>query len=235
MDFFKSLEDWYSIYRFASPVNNEYTLLSRDTVINTPVGGFTFRFEYLGTRLADENLQTAVGNFDCKKFSLKWKVSVLLLPPPLPPVEVLSTENTLWIAPDLWIVQDLIPTNNIDLSFFGVDPFSIPGLMTEIEGVTNIKEEFLSPETFYLSQNYPNPFNPSTKIKFRISSASGGEFVKLKVYDVLGNEIATLVNESKPVGTYEILWNAENLPSGVYLYKLTAGNLVETKKMLLLK
>jgi DNA recombination-dependent growth factor C len=103
------------------------------------------------------------------------------------------------------------------------------------DDIVSVNYEETPLHDFVLKQNYPNPFNPSTKIKFRISSASGGEFVKLKVYDVLGNEIATLVNESKTVGTYEILWNAENLPSGVYLYKLTAGNLVETKKMLLLK
>lgn len=235
LDFFKSLEDWYPTYRFASAINSVDTLVSRDTVINTPIGGFTFRFEYFSTRLQDEALQTAIGNFNCKKFFLKWKVSVLLLPPPLPPTEVISTKDTIWIAPDYWIVQDIIPTNHIDLSFFGVDPFSIPGLKTEIEAVTNIEEEFAPPEAFYLSQNFPNPFNPSTKIKFRISSASGGGFVNLKVYDVLGNEIATLVSENKPAGTYEVNWNAENIPSGVYFYKLTAGNLIETKKMLLLK
>ena len=71
-----------------------------------------------------------------------------------------------------------------------------------------------------------------TKIKYQIPDLS---FVTLKVYDILGNELKTLVNEEKPVGTYELNWNAVNLPSGVYLYKLQAGHYAETKKMLLIK
>ena len=81
-------------------------------------------------------------------------------------------------------------------------------------------------------QNYPNPFNPSTTIKFQIPNSS---FVNLKVYDVLGNEVATLVNEEKPAGTYQLSFDASNLSSGIYFYKLQAGNIVETKKMILLK
>jgi hypothetical protein len=93
---------------------------------------------------------------------------------------------------------------------------------------------------FYLDQNYPNPFNPSTIIKYTISNviASGtkqSQQVLLKVYDILGNEIATLVNEEKPAGTYEIEFNGTGLSSGVYLYKLQAGDFVATKKMILMK
>jgi enterochelin esterase family protein len=94
------------------------------------------------------------------------------------------------------------------------------------------------PEGFILYQNYPNPFNPSTTIKFSIPEIS---FVTLNVYDVLGNEIAILVNEEKPVGEYEVKFptietrHASPLPSGIYFYLLKAGVYVETKKMLLLK
>jgi hypothetical protein len=88
------------------------------------------------------------------------------------------------------------------------------------------------PLSFNLSQNYPNPFNPSTKIKYQIPELS---FVTLKVYDVLGNEVAALVNEEKPVGSYELEFNATSLPSGIYFYRLQAGSFVETKKMVLLK
>ncbi len=90
---------------------------------------------------------------------------------------------------------------------------------------------------FILFQNHPNPFNPSTKIKYSISSNVKGETknVVLKVYDILGNEIETLVNEEKPPGTYEVTWNAANLPSGVYFYQLRTGNFLETKKMILLR
>jgi|WetSurSiteA1Bulk_404760.scaffolds.fasta_scaffold04367_1 hypothetical protein len=97
---------------------------------------------------------------------------------------------------------------------------------------------------FKLEQNYPNPFNPSTKIKFTIPSVIASEtkqsyLVTLKVYDVLGNEIATLVNEEKPAGEYEVEFNTssiKHLPtSGVYFYQLRAGDFVETKKMILIK
>jgi hypothetical protein len=98
--------------------------------------------------------------------------------------------------------------------------------------ITDVEEEAPKPLTFSLIQNYPNPFNPSTKIKYSISQSSQ---VQIKVFDILGNEIETLVNEEKPVGTYELTWNAEALPSGVYFYQLKAGSFVETKKMLLLK
>jgi sugar lactone lactonase YvrE len=85
---------------------------------------------------------------------------------------------------------------------------------------------------YSLEQNYPNPFNPSTSIQYRVSSNSN---VSLKVYDVLGNEVATLVNEEKPAGSYEVKFDASGLSSGIYFYKLSAGSLVETKKMILLK
>jgi len=85
---------------------------------------------------------------------------------------------------------------------------------------------------FKLHQNYPNPFNPSTKISWQSSVSS---WQSLKIYDVLGNEIATLVDEYKPAGSYEVEFNAGNIPSGIYFYKLTAGSFTQTNKMLLLK
>jgi hypothetical protein len=87
-------------------------------------------------------------------------------------------------------------------------------------------------DDFSLEQNYPNPFNPSTAIRYQVSGSSN---VSLKVYDVLGNEVATLVNEEESAGSYEVNFNAAGLSSGIYFYKLQAGILVETKKMILLK
>ena len=96
------------------------------------------------------------------------------------------------------------------------------------------------PTEFALEQNYPNPFNPSTTFRYSIPTQSK---VVIKVYDILGNEIATLMDEEKSVGTYELTWNAANLPSGVYFYQLRAVDpstssgqgFINTKKMLLLK
>ncbi|HSW54311.1 MAG TPA: T9SS type A sorting domain-containing protein [Ignavibacteriaceae bacterium] len=85
---------------------------------------------------------------------------------------------------------------------------------------------------FSLSQNYPNPFNPTTSLQYAIGSR---QFVTLKVYDLLGREVATLVNEEKSAGEYEVEFNAATLPSGIYFYQLKAGQYSETKKMILLK
>jgi hypothetical protein len=97
---------------------------------------------------------------------------------------------------------------------------------------TNVENDKALPTEFNLAQNYPNPFNPSTSIKYQVSGISQ---VSLKVYDVVGNEVATLVNEFKPAGSYEIEFNASMYSSGIYFYKLQAGSFVETKKMMFLK
>ncbi|MGB5287070.1 MAG: T9SS type A sorting domain-containing protein [Ignavibacteriaceae bacterium] len=106
-----------------------------------------------------------------------------------------------------------------------------------ITGLDNLETV---PSEFVLEQNYPNPFNPSTQIKYTIpsviaSDAKQSQIVTLKVYDVLGNEVATLVNEEKPAGSYEVSFNASSLSSGIYFYKLQAEGFVETKKMLMIK
>jgi hypothetical protein len=95
-------------------------------------------------------------------------------------------------------------------------------------------------DDFSLEQNYPNPFNPSTTIRYTISSVIASatkqsQMVTLKVYDVIGNEVSTLVNEEKSAGSYEVKFNASELSSGIYFYKLQAGSLIETKKMILLR
>jgi len=88
------------------------------------------------------------------------------------------------------------------------------------------------PEKFELSQNYPNPFNPSTNLEFRISNL---EFVSLKVYDIAGKEVATLVNEIKPAGRYQVKFDGSNLGTGVYFYKIEAGSFSAVKRMILIK
>ena len=108
------------------------------------------------------------------------------------------------------------------------------GSASAVINLTGIDEELvgLSPEAFTLYNNYPNPFNPATKIRYAISQAT---FTSLKVYSILGEEVATLINEEKTPGIYEVNFYGINLTSGTYLYKLQAGSYVETKKMILLK
>ncbi|RPI71650.1 MAG: T9SS C-terminal target domain-containing protein [Ignavibacteriales bacterium] len=97
---------------------------------------------------------------------------------------------------------------------------------------TGIKNEDGRLSSFKLFQNYPNPFNPTTKLSFEIGHQS---FVSLKVYDLIGNEIAVLVNEEKPSGNYNFEFKPGNLTSGVYFCELRAGEKIQTIKMLYLK
>jgi hypothetical protein len=102
---------------------------------------------------------------------------------------------------------------------------------TSLVSVGEIYENNI-PEEYFLSQNYPNPFNPSTKISWQVPI---GSWQTLKVYDMLGNEVATLVDEFKLVGKYEVEWEANNYSSGVYFYALITENYIQSKKMILLK
>jgi hypothetical protein len=113
--------------------------------------------------------------------------------------------------------------------------WSLDIVYTPTVGVRN--NTIIVPQEYYLYQNYPNPFNPVTKIKFDVkkefrSQESG---VKLIIYDITGREIITLVNEQLNPGIYEVTFDGSNLPSGVYLYQLRAGDFVQTKKMLMMK
>ena len=98
--------------------------------------------------------------------------------------------------------------------------------------ITTVEEDTQSPKEFYISQNYPNPFNPMTNIRFRTSNFG---FVALKVYDVLGNKIRTLVNEEKPAGEYQVTFNGSNLASGIYVYRIKTNGKIISKKMTLLQ
>ncbi|MAT58706.1 MAG: hypothetical protein CMF23_12110 [Ignavibacteriae bacterium] len=104
----------------------------------------------------------------------------------------------------------------------------------KVDQITNIEDDYLNniPINFSLSQNYPNPFNPTTSIEYSVPSS---EYVSLKVYDILGNEVAQLVNESKNAGKYEVKFDASNLTSGIYIYKIQAGSFNQVRKMMLIK
>jgi len=98
--------------------------------------------------------------------------------------------------------------------------------------ITDVEDDETIPTEFKLEQNYPNPFNPSTKIKFAVPERSN---VLIKIYDILGSEVATLVNKEMEVGRYDVEFNAGGYSSGIYLFRMEAGNYVNTKKMILLR
>ena len=241
-NFFGSLEGWYSYYRFASNVNASYQIYQKDTTIIIDGTSLPVRFELIGKRLADETINTAIGTFICKKFLLERRLSYLILN--IFPVKILGVEETVWLAQENWKVKSYVPSTNVDLSIVGIPKFNIPGLETNIIApITDVEDEFLAVDNFELYQNYPNPFNPSTKISWQ---SPVGDHQSLKIYDVLGNEVAKLVDEYREAGKYEVEFNPEssikNFPagrqgtaSGVYFYQLTIGNIVQSKKMLMIK
>jgi photosystem II stability/assembly factor-like uncharacterized protein len=139
-----------------------------------------------------------------------------------------------------WIQQAPVSNNNLYSVFFtnsntGYATGDRGTIIKTIDGGSVISVNQISssiPDKFYLYQNYPNPFNPGTVIRYSINE---NRFISLKVYNILGNEIATLVNEKQDAGIYEVQWNGSNYSSGVYYYRIEADGFTETKKMLLLK
>ncbi|TSA23030.1 T9SS C-terminal target domain-containing protein [bacterium] len=130
-----------------------------------------------------------------------------------------STDYTCWLSKDRY-----------DSS--GVDRWSVVARLSSYLSLTGVTERELQPTRFSLSQNFPNPFNPSTAISYQLAAVG---FATLKVFDVLGREVATLVSGNRAAGVHTIRWDAPSMPSGVYFYRLQAGNFVETKKLLLAK
>ena len=147
-------------------------------------------------------------------------------------LEISTTETDSMIVNFLYMIDaipgtSLFAANNTgnDNSFWNYERLAIPL-------PTGINDGNLNVNTFELSQNYPNPFNPSTKISFSLSEKSN---VSIKVFDVLGREIAELINTTKEAGSHEVTFDASNLASGLYVYTINAGNFTASKKMMLMK
>jgi len=207
---------------------NDYLVLCRDTVM---------------FKLLHPNLNKTIGNIS---FGLSSNGDHIMLKDNFRNLvdEVTFSSSGFWASlpngngPTLSLVNPQLD-NSLAESWKASGLYGTPGYLndiyTKVEG-----EDDLLPGEFVLYQNYPNPFNPSTTIQFQAPNSS---FVNLKVYDILGNEVATLVNEEKPAGTYEVEFSAKGgLASGIYFYKLQvypavsgAGIFIETKKLMLLK
>jgi hypothetical protein len=235
VDMFKSLENWYSVYKFDAGVNQSYSLISVDTTISFNNINFPLRFDLRATRFEDDTLDTEIGTFVCKRFFVERGVSFLIIYPPLPPIPIPIAffNDTVWIAPENWMVKKVMPATEINLALITGDTLFVPGLQTRIiSDITGIENSEILPSNFLLSQNYPNPFNPSTKIQFQITESG---LTHLKVFDLLGNEIYNLLNRELAAGEYEVEFDAGSLPSGVYFYQLKTTNNISTKKMVLIK
>jgi photosystem II stability/assembly factor-like uncharacterized protein len=138
---------------------------------------------------------------------------------------------------ETWI-EKTIANSGVVFDLIFTDPFTgyavgENGLILKYKlNTTDAENNIYPPEEFALHQNFPNPFNPGTSIQYAVSSR---QFISLKIYDVLGNEVAVLVNEEKPAGEYEVKIDGTGLTSGIYFYQLWAGSFIQTKKMVYLK
>lgn len=203
------------------PVTQPYSALSVYYQWHPHTQGLTVGFLIRVTMLDAQLLPTASGHFNAPwTTQATWQQVVV-------PLTYTSTNPTVWASIQFAFGGQGNP-NPPDVigSYFLVDDVSFNAPTTVEERGEDI------PEHFSLEQNYPNPFNPSTKIDFSVPKQS---FVRLSVYNLLGEEVATLVNETMDPGSYVANWNAVGKPSGMYLYSLNTGRSVLTKRMMLVK
>lgn len=157
----------------------------------------------------------------------------------LPPYRSSNDGVTWTVVDDNGLVSSINNTIQFTSQYAFINTFGIGVYRRSLSEITDVEQESLAgyPQAYQLHQNFPNPFNPVTKIKFSIPSNVKREMsnVLLKVYDVLGIEVATLIDEYKPAGNYEVEFYASELSSGTYFYRLNAGSFIETKKMILLR
>jgi len=144
-----------------------------------------------------------------------------------------TNEGIDWIERNVGLPSTFINAIYLDNDDFAYVGLSNDGIYKSIKPVTSIRSDLYNyPESYVLYQAFPNPFNPTTKIKYSLKDDGK---VSLKIFNSLGEEVRTLVNEIRPAGNYEVEFNASNLPSGVYIYSIQAGEFVSSKKMILLK
>jgi hypothetical protein len=214
---FQNIPDWES---FLTPF--WWRKLYDDTKFRNKV---YVRWQYLMTRSLSttkilsyvDSLATLLDESKTRNFE-KWPVLGIYVWPNPYPYYLFQTYQEEIDYLKSWIINRL---NWLDQNMIGE-----PTIVEETK--------YLAPDNFVLEQNYPNPFNPGTSIKYAIGSM---QFVSLKVYDVLGNEVVTLVDEYKPAGYYHVQFTINNaqLSSGIYFYRLLTGKFIQTKKMILLR
>jgi len=214
---------YYSI-KF-SDENNGWAVGDYNTIIRTTNGGATWIRQSSGIQsnsLKLSEIQIAVDDANTAYISTYEN-------------HILKTTN----AGQDWYKSTLPGYSSYNSIFFSSENigyaagFGASILKTENRGITGVvNENNILPESFSLNQNYPNPFNPKTVIRYKITNSDN---VSLKVYDILGNEVAELVNEKQNAGSYSVEFNGSGFSSGVYFYRLESGNNFDTKRMLLIK
>ncbi|NJD21157.1 MAG: T9SS type A sorting domain-containing protein [Melioribacter sp.] len=214
--------EWVYTYTPITKVNPYITYSNPNVINGTTDGLYKYSAEYITFNSGKNlkiNFNTSVDGYIQIK-AIKVNGANKIIEDVIPGVD--------YYVPDYSSVTFMVYHNN------GNDSQTAPFIYSfNSSGITGVNESIeLLPLSFSLDQNYPNPFNPSTEIKYQLPA---GSMVSLKIYDMLGREVATLVNEFQQHGQYVKTFQGKSLPSGVYLYRLIAGNKVETKKMILMK
>jgi hypothetical protein len=201
----------YLIYNFSSDTDDSREVpLTNPNLVCSYAGEVTLESK-------NDTINTIMGDFyNCYRFSRK----------------VLCMDAGIF---EEWFTPGIGRVAYYEMSFFGINRYYL--VYTNVNTDVADKSNLNTLNDYKLWQNYPNPFNPTTKIMYSITAVrtSFAKSIQLKVFDILGNEIATLVNEEKSPSNYEVEFDGSNLPSGVYFYRLQAGNFIDIKKFILLK
>lgn len=232
VSFLASFAGWYPVFNFSATLNTQYDIVKKDTTFTLDTISVPIRIHVQGKRLLDQTITTPAGTFACKRFLISPSIGIVLSPviPPIPLIEML---DTIWIAENRWIVKDVMPSTQFSFALFGGPSFYLPGSKMElVDKPTSVSETETILNNFVLQQNYPNPFNPETKIQFVLPEAG---HIQIAIFNSMGEELTILYEGERPAGNHELSFNAANLSSGIYYYRLRAGNSTETRKMLLLK
>ncbi len=230
------LPDWFEYYRFGAPLGSFYQIYRFDTTLTIPqLGTLPLRFLVRGSRLGLDTVTVPAGFFNAVKFKIEIKVQYLVpLPPPLPPIgiDLVTIPLNDWLAQGRYIIKSIQEPFSVDtLNLF------LPGSMRELvqfKKATSVQDDKILVNDFELYQNYPNPFNGLTIIQFNLPRK---EKVNLRIYDMLGREISTLVDDELNSGLHHIYFEASdyNLSSGVYYYTLRTESGTKSKAMIYLK
>jgi hypothetical protein len=232
--------NWYPYMNFAStPGVRDTILYIKNKTVTFQGHPLTLVIYVTTTKFSDTSITVPAGTYVTTPFQIALNVNIPKSQSPFGHYEapLFKLVDTLFIAKNNWLVKEIQPSTYYPLnndSSYQVATTQLPGFVRLLESasLTSVPVRETVPREFTLEQNFPNPFNPTTDLRFTIADL---RFVTLKVFDVLGKEVATLVNDQLPAGSYDVTFDARSLSSGVYFYRLSAGGIVQTKKMILEK
>ena len=229
--------NWYPYLKFGATMGISDTLLSTKDTVTFKGTLLQLIIRVTTTKLPDTTITVPAGIYLTTRFLIVLYVNLPKSVPPFGRIEVplFKLTDTMFVAKNTWIVKEIQPSTFYPLNnepAYQVATTQLPGFVRLLESasITSVRSHNTAPGAFTLQQNYPNPFNPQTHLRFSIGNL---RYVTLKVFDIIGREVATLVNENLAAGQYDIAFDGANLSSGVYFYRLTAGSMVWTKKMIL--